>query len=431
MFLLVFQLVFVILRTSLIGSKTASGFYEITISLLPELILSLITAISIIQHRGNIIFSRFDKIMLLYFFSNVILGFILGGDLIISIFGFRTTYFPMLSYFIVRISLNKDDMPGNFENILKWFSFWFLFAAVFGLLMYFVFDDFEQQLMKVAAAKNSYYYIRRMAGVYLTPVVWGTFCALISLFYFVKYAQSKHLYTLAASITIWFCMVLSVSRGAIIPFYLGMIFITIVYRCYKSFFQLVIASSLVFFIYVKFEPLAGYLVGFVSSSSIETMDRISSEEAHDVISDEDTAQVSNIKNTRAKFWALSIRSFKNKPSGYGLGKAGHVANKYKGQLKDAKNASIYSTDGWYLKLINETGIWGGFSYLFLFTMFIYGCIQKFSIYKKDTTFVFGLTIVFMIALQNVMSNVLDFYSFPILYWMIIGFMQNFIEKKHD
>jgi O-antigen ligase len=178
-----------------------------------------------------------------------------------------------------------------------------------------------------------------------------------------------------------------------------------------------------------YEPSAKNLVGFVSSSSIETMHRISSDEAKNVIADEDTAQVTGIKNSRAKFWALSLRSFSKKPQGYGLGKAGHVANNNKKIFKDAKDASIYSTDGWYLKLINETGIWGGISYLILFIVIIVSSLKHFKEIKSVLS-LYIFVIILIVAIQNIMSNVLDFYSFPIFYWMLIGYLQNFIEDRH-
>ena len=74
-----------------------------------------------------------------------------------------------------------------------------------------------------------------------------------------------------------------------------------------------------------------------------------------------------------------------------------------------------------MKLANETGVWGLFSYFF-FTIFIfYNSIKYIRYYGVDFfTFLFVFFIVFNI--QNLVSNVLDFYLFSYLFWFFIGMM---------
>ncbi len=420
-----------VIRTTMIGSHTSQGIIEMLFSLLPELLIVAIFGIVLAYNYKKIRLSVFDIALAVFFLSNVILGIYLGKDLIIAAFGFRLTYLPMIAYFAIRFNRNNSTSSFSMKWIMDKLSQWYVWAAVISLLLYFVFSSFEQDLMAQAAAKNSYYYIRRMGGLFLSPVVWGTFCAIIALYLYIKYAQSKKTYDLLGFLAMWFCLILSVSRGAIIPFYIGIIALTFLYEWYRPFVIILISSTLVFVCFNFYEPLAFNLIGFVSSSSIETIDRISSDEAQNVIANEDTADVRGINNTRAKFWALSIRSFSKKPAGYGLGKSGHVANKYKSILKDAKTASIYSTDGWYLKLINETGIWGGLSYLSITIMIIISVFRNFKRLHNNVFFVYCFIVFTLVAIQNFMSNVLDFYSFPVFYWMLIGFLQNFIEEKHD
>ena len=78
-----------------------------------------------------------------------------------------------------------------------------------------------------------------------------------------------------------------------------------------------------------------------------------------------TAETIMIKKglSRVDLWLGAFNDFINNPMGYGLGKAGHVAVRFFGKLSN--EAATYSTDGWYLKLANETGIWGLFSYFTL------------------------------------------------------------------
>lgn len=401
-----------VLRSAIIGSQTATNLLDILISISPEIILSAIFLLVFYKYLIGFKFSKFDILLALFFISNVIIGLILSDNLKISVFGFRLTYLPIITYFIVRFNKSDIEKEYTFDKILTSISRWYVVAAIIGLLLYFVFPNFEQVLMKAASAKNSYYYVRRMGGLFLSPVVWGTFCSITGLYMYIKYSQTKKISHLLGYLILWFCMILSVSRGAIVPFYIGLFLLTISFKWYRQFIVTTALSVIIFVSYSLYEPLAPNLIGFVSSSSVETIDRISSDEAANVISDEDTADVSGINNTRAKFWALSLRSFKKNPCGYGLGKAGHVANKYKSILKDSKNASIYSTDGWYLKLINETGVWGGITYFVLFISIAAMCYKNYKRLKNNVIFLYCLVVFIIVAIQNIVSNVLDFYSFP-------------------
>jgi O-antigen ligase len=90
-------------------------------------------------------------------------------------------------------------------------------------------------------------------------------------------------------------------------------------------------------------------------------------------------------------------------------------------LKDTNVESAYlATDGWYLKLANETGFFGliSFTFLFLFLLF-----RLFLAKKNALTFFFFL-ILTMVFLVNVVSNVLDYFMYNTLFWFLMGAYQN-------
>ena len=90
-------------------------------------------------------------------------------------------------------------------------------------------------------------------------------------------------------------------------------------------------------------------------------------------------------------------------------------------------AAPYSTDGWYLKLANETGLIGLSTYFLLIGIyFIFALKKLFKENKNISVLVFAVFI--MVNIQNVVCNTLDFYPFIILYWLLIGISANYFFK---
>ena len=114
--------------------------------------------------------------------------------------------------------------------------------------------------------------------------------------------------------------------------------------------------------------------------------------------------------------------------GYGLGKAGHVARRF--FKDDDKTASVYSTDGWYLKMACETGGWGILSFTIISFLYFFQSL-KYLRKKRGTINLFFFLIFIFTSIQNLGSNVLDFYIFANLYWLIIGFSQNMINNLEN
>jgi O-antigen ligase len=122
-------------------------------------------------------------------------------------------------------------------------------------------------------------------------------------------------------------------------------------------------------------------------------------------------------NTRVSLWTDVIHSIKHDPMGLGLGKAGHTAV----QLfpPNTPGVSFASTDGWYFKLMIETGIPALILYLAMALVFFIAMIKYIS--KNRFDFVTVIFTIFVVTgLVNIVSNVLDFYLFAYLYWFLLG-----------
>ena len=112
--------------------------------------------------------------------------------------------------------------------------------------------------------------------------------------------------------------------------------------------------------------------------------------------------------------------------GIGLGKAGHVAvQRFDPSRKDV---SFTTTDGWYMKLLVETGYIALIFYALILATFIVVCLKYVKTHSFDWMwfiFVFGA----VVSLQNVVSNVLDFYLFAYLYWFVLGLCVFILKKE--
>ena len=133
-------------------------------------------------------------------------------------------------------------------------------------------------------------------------------------------------------------------------------------------------------------------------------------------------------NTRAELVKNTWRLLDKNPMGIGLGKAGHVAV----QRFDISrtDVSFTTTDGWYLKLLVESG----YSSLILYLGMLLTFLSYLTRYLRRQSFdmmwfVFVFTAV--VAIQNIVSNVLDFYLFADLYWFIFGLGVFYLKRvKH-
>ena len=117
----IFQSLFITLRILLIGSNGSTNIYEFFISSLPELFALYILLIVLINKSRNfniINFSLFDKFIIIFIFSNIILGTYLSGNIKLSLYAIRMSYFPIIFYFSLFNFCKKRGQ--NFSNFWSW-----------------------------------------------------------------------------------------------------------------------------------------------------------------------------------------------------------------------------------------------------------------------------------------------------------------------
>jgi len=405
----VFGTLFPTLRALLIGSQTSEGVYEILLASLfdvASVVILLYSAYSIVAHRYYLRFNLFDWIVSAFILSNVVVGALLCDDRIICLYGFRMTYLPALFYFALRFN---DDSRKISMTLLHALYTWFLIIGVVGILFYFFFyDEMLFMIQKVGGVVNTYF-ITRMTSVFWSPVLFATFMTVAFLFFYNRLLETKKKWYYLALVILWVCILTSVTRGALIILVFGILIQTLYFKAFKQFLWTGLLMVSLFFVVSAYIGSPLKFIDWIVTSSVETVGMES-------------------KVTRVELWKEAFSDFKERPFGYGLGRAGHVAARF--FEKGSKMASVSSTDGWFLKLAGETGILGLVSYFTLACAFLL-IVWRRLMRSKDYLLFFLFTFFLVVNIQCIVSNVIDFYLFSNLYWLSIGMAIGLKEGGDD
>jgi hypothetical protein len=407
----VFICCFTTTRLLLFGSQPFANFIELIVTILPDVFLALLIIYSALliykKYKSSLTpfrFNMFDWVVVIFILLNFIIGTIVSSDLVISFRGFRITYLPVLFYFIGRFLW--DNNQEQFLKIIDKIFLCFTALGIIGLIIYFISPSIETKMIDLAGYGQATYFIKRMTSILWTPVLFGTLMSLTSVYLFYKILSENKLIHYLFLAIVYTCLFLSVSRGPIIAALIGYCVVFYFNRKWQS----------LFFVSLIFISLS-ILISFYATGDFRFLAWIF----------KSTYQTLAMENgiTRVDRWSKSYIDLSERPFGYGLGKAGATAFRF---FKDGKvSAAPLSTDGWYLKLKNETGIIGYLTYaLILFFYLIYGLKKLFKDNKNIAVLAFAFFI--MVNAQNVVCNTLDFYPFIILYWIFIGISTNYFFK---
>jgi hypothetical protein len=405
----IFGSLFITIRLLLIGSKGSTNISEFFLSVLPEIFISVIALIFIklrLKLKTNI--NYLDWMFIVYILSNVFLGLIVGADIKLGIYGFRLTYIPMFFYFFGSFSLStKNQTIDLIDYVFKWF----VVIGGVGILLYFVFYDFMMSALLLVSKEACTYFIVRMTSIFWSPVVFGTFMTVSFLYFYYKSVQYNSYWNYVFQGVLFVCILLSMSRGPIIAVIIGLIALTILSKKWK---KCLLSFSLMFVLFVP--------VGYYIATPVGVVTWIISS----------TSNVFMMKDgeTRTDLYRSSLSGMRDHLLGYGLGKAGHVARRFSKVDKNVneENSSLYCTDGWFVKLICETGLWGIGSYLVV-SVFLFLASIKYILKNEFDFFSFLFTVFMVSNVVNLVSNILDFYLYSNLYWLLIGVMVYYLKNN--
>lgn len=411
-FFFVFGSLFITFRLLLLGSGESNNFFEYGVSILPELFVFMI----LLQFIRNILFEnqklslhRYDLFFLLFIITNVLIGLFIGMDIKLGIYGFRLTYLPMLFYFLGSLtSSTKQVINELIDIIFKWLTI----IGLLGLIIYFCFPGFNYMMLKKVSYLVPEYFIIRLTSLFWSPVVFGSFSVLTFLYFYYKSLTSTTFWNYIFQSVLFVCTLMSMSRGPIITLVLGVILLSILARKWK---KMVATFGL---ISVLFLPITVYIdspktvIVWVLTSTGDTI---------------------KMKKgvTRVDLATSAFGEIKANPFGRGLGKSGHVATRFsKSTHNSSKDLAVTATDCWFIKLLSESGIQGLLFYL-LISLYLTILSVRYLWKHKFDFFGFLFTVFFVVNVQNLVSNVLDFYLFSYLYWFLIGVMVFYLKSKKE
>ncbi len=407
----VFGTLFPTFRALIIGTEGATNAFSFLIAVLPDILLSFIFILSFYirkQSTGVWLFKpgMTDYFILVVFFSNLIIGSIISADIKLIAYGVRLTYLPILFYFVARNMENcwtEIQIQKAVHRLMQWISL----TALIGISLYFFFPGIEEKLKTLVHAFRGEYFIPRMNSIYASPTMNGAYMAMAGIYFALLQSYAFDAFGLASISLISSSLLLSVSRGGVIGFLFTWLVSIPWLRKWKK--SLIIGFILFGSVFVTCKSVGLSLsnLGWIFQSAAET----ASMEA---------------KLTRVQLWTKAFHDFKEKPLGYGIGKSGWIAYRF---LKGTNEKSAYeATDGWYLKQASETGIWGLLSFLSLFGWFFFRMIRKVRTGSFDLLFFIFMLFV-QVLLINIVSNVLDYFTFNSIFWLLMGIGENIVRKR--
>ena len=411
----IFGSLFPTFRVWMIGSETSSGIYQLIISVLPEvfsIVLLALLCIHIVKQEKisntRLTFTLFDKIIASFFIVNIILGFIIGGDMRLSLYAFRLTYLPLIFYLFGRYVRPFDKTL--LDDFFHWALYWILAISFIGIILYFGFPESTADMIRWSGGRLMSYHIPRMTSIFWTPVVFASFVSLGALFTYFNIQLKNELKYYIFFAIFCTCLFFCVSRGPLFTFLIGFFSLTFIYKQWKQF---LICIGIIIVLYLFFTLTIDSfdkVLMWIFSSTIDTM-----MVKHGV--------------TRVELFFRTIHDLQTNPLGYGFGKAGIIATRF--FTEETPGISFYSTDCWYLKIACETGLIGIISYLILIGSHGWNMLAYLRENRKETLLLFLFLFFILFNTENIVHNLPDFYLLANFYWLTVGFSQNYISKKSD
>jgi hypothetical protein len=413
----VFLCAFPTLRYIVVG-KDSITLFDYLFSALPDIaciVVIFIIPFNYFSKYKALNLKKIDYYFLAYLIFTTIYGCFLSRDLKACFLGFKLSVIPMLFYFVGRY-------PDFNELYLKPVFYLFSIIGIIGFILYFFVPGFNMEIIENISGVINQYLIVRMTSIFWTPVVFGSAMGFTLLYLNHQYLTTDKFSKLQMLFLVftWFGLILSVSRGPIICFVLAQIGMFFIQRNRKKIIYISVALTLLYVLSILLASLQQQMLynGGNFLSLFYNMINFTVKSA---------AETATLEGglTRVELWRRSWIDFMHQPWGYGLGKSGHIAWRL---FKDTSvPSSPYSTDGWYLKLLGETGIPGALFFISIIYFFVVEIKKAKLLINQETTVV--VLIFLFVLLQNVVSNVFDYYCIAPLFYLLLGHITNYFNSE--
>jgi ABC-type multidrug transport system fused ATPase/permease subunit len=330
----------------------------------------------------------------------------------LALFGLRQTYEPMIFFMAglwVGAQRHRIQMVGRIFVIVAAIS------AAIGLYFLYIVPDYWTGLFQTDANNARGWGLDsiaresglRMTGAFLDPVVFGAVTAWGAVIAFASQFLPDFRRSLSAPLALALCVtaaVLSLSRGAWIVLIIGWSVSLMMNTKWLRTWRM--AATLGVLVAGTIVAAKSDMIGSTSEILSRTVDK---------------TLVEGNSQREGQFEG-GLNRFLARPFGVGLGKEGHVGERYSGSGM-SEDGHEFVTDGWYLKVLSEGGI-------FLFVSFI-GFIV--SIFNKSFLNVTSskdvhvriystviLSLLVSVIIQATVSNIWDLYFTAQCLWLICG-----------
>ncbi|NUU59622.1 O-antigen ligase family protein [Paenibacillus agri] len=345
---------------------------------------------------------------------NYIVGFVISlanGYMLLAIKGVHLNIIPILLVYIICNSTYINEKV--IAKFIKSSIFIGLIVSVVGIFFYLIKPGIFGQLLLIFSQQDESNYLQvlnysRMVSTFLSPNVFGSYMAISLLLTIHQALTNKIRNIVAMGLLVLFsvCLILSFSRGAW-AFAIGGIFLLLVLSRNKfskrqvEFAMLSLVAIILIFLVMPFvnRGLDEYLL-----SRLKSIFDFSNESSYG----------------RSDNWMEVLKAVSNNIFGLGLGIAS-INLSYYPEL--AQKLGVNVVDGYYIKIIAETGIIGlvlfsGFLILMfhsLFQLIVKSSDEKSSFYALTTAILFGF------LMQSFGSNTFDYVNISPFLWIYIGF----------
>jgi hypothetical protein len=409
-------LLFPTCRILLIGHEGSSTFFEYAFSAIPEIATVLFFILVLFLKKPNLrkfSWQLCDFLVIFYVLLTLLLGLVHPIEYKLALYDLRLSFLPVLFYFTFRL-LSHEEI----KSLFIFLTYFLLIFATIAILLYLLFPTLYFSIHHKLNLPYHEYFIPRLFFLIWSPVVMGSLMSLgflLTIFLIRSSFRWISLIIFSAAIT---C---TVSRGAILGLLITLIFIFIFFKNYRR----KIFYSLIIFL-VTLSVLSLYLT---SSLKLFTWPIYSTLSVATSTSQEKRASLyhdnfSYLNNSLQHSSDKKNNSTKVKPTlnellfGHGFGKGGHIAYRF---LKNDSSSNIFqkSTDGYYLKILIETGLIGLLVF-FIVWSWIFFWMTKYSLKTLLPLNILSTSTLLFVLLQNLVSNTMDFYFFAPLFWASLG-----------
>lgn len=345
---------------------------------------------------------------------NYIYGFVISlvnGYTSLGIKGVHLNIIPILLVYIISNSAYIDEKI--IAKFIKSSIMIGLIVSVIGMVLYLVKPVIFGQLFLIFSQQDESNFLQalnysRMVGTFLSPNVFGSYMAILLLLTIHEAINNKMRSFLAVIFIVMFsvCLILSFSRGAW-AFAISGIFIFLLLsrnKFSKKQVQFAILSLISVIAIALIMPFVNRGLGNYLLERFSSIFDFSNESSYG----------------RSGNWQGVIASFSSNIFGLGLGIASINLLSYP---ELAQKLGVNVVDGYYIKIIAETGIVGMILFSGFLLLTIHSLIRLTKKTSNATSSTYALiTAIFLgFVVQSFGSNTFDFVNISPFLWIYIGF----------